>query len=238
MMRQVECRFRDLWLRVVDPKRIPERAGERVVFNHLRACRFLDGFENKRLLEVGPQHGQDSLLLIALKPSELVLIDLPEQAAIVREWLPQVSRLCRTQYVEGNLLYLSQEQYRQLGTFDLIWCLGVLCHNFEQLRFLKRLFDLTHVNGCVVIECPTTSNKRLERLNVVEIHWPNTFGNLQTITHLPSRRALKSWLEMVGFTEVRLWDVYSKALARQRAVLTGRKTGTSQPYVSHVVSRA
>jgi len=34
-----------------------------------------------------------------------------------------------------------------IGSFDLIWCLGVLCHNVEQLRLLKRLFDPSNVGG-------------------------------------------------------------------------------------------
>ena len=220
-------------LSLVDPRRIPESSGERVLFNHLKVQGFLDGFENKRILEIGPKHGKDSLLLATLNPSELVLIDLPEKRSMVREWLPQVKNKCKTVYFEGNILYLTQEQYKQLGTFDLIWCLGVLYHNVEQLRLLKRLFDLSNMNGCVVIESSTTRNKKLEKLNVVEIHWPHTYRNVQTVTHLPSRLAIKSWLEMVGFTNVKIWDIYSRRFVWQRAILTGRKTRESKPYISY-----
>jgi len=229
-------RIRNLWLKFVDPRRISEISGERVVFNHLRDQGFLDRFEKKRILEIGPKHGKDSLLLATLNPSELVLVDLPEKDSMVREWLPRVSCKCKTTYLEGNILYLTQEQYRQLGTFDLIWCLGVLYHNVEQLRLLKRLFDLCNVNGCVVIESATTRNKKLEKLNVVEIHWPDTYRNVQTITHLPSRLAIKSWLEMVGFVDVKIWDIYSRELGWQRAVLTGKRTSNSKPYISYATS--
>ncbi len=203
-VQKIGRRFRNLWIRLFDPRRVPEASGERVVFNTLRDQGLLDRFKNRRVLEIGPKHGQDSLLLATLNPSELVLVDLPEKEAMVKEWLPQVSSQCTTTYLEGNILYLTQEQYEQLGTFDLIWCLGVLYHNAEQLRLLKKLFDLCNVNGYVVIESATTRDKRLEKFNVVEICWPDTYRNVQTITHLPSRLAIKSWLEMVGFIDVQI----------------------------------
>ena len=236
IIRIIRRQFTNLWLRVVDPKRFSELSQERVVFKHLREQGFIDGFEKKRILEIGPKHGKDSLLLATLNPSELVLIDLPEKRSMVREWLPQVKKKCKTVYFEGNILYLTQEQYRQLGTFDLIWCLGVLYHNVEQLRLLKRLFDLSNANGCVVIESATTKNKKLKKLNIVEIHWPYTHRNVSTMTHLPSRLAIKSWLEMVGFTNVKIWDIYSRRVGWHRAVLTGRKIRKSKPYIYYTES--
>ena len=173
---KVVHRFRNIWHRVFDPRRIPEEAEERVVFRHLKLAVFLEGFEEKRILEICPKHGKDSLLLASLNPSELVLIDLPEKKSKVREWLSEVSCNCKTTFLEGNILYLTQEQYRQLGTFDLIWCLGVIYHNAEQIRLLKRLFHLCNVNGHIAIESATTRNKRREKLNVVEIHWPDTYS--------------------------------------------------------------
>ena len=236
IMRKISRRFRSLWTRMFDPRRVPEASGERVVFNHLRDQGLLDGFKNRRILEIGPKHGLDSLLLAALSPSELVLVDLPEKEAMVKEWIPKVSSKCTTTYLEGNILYLTQEQYEQLGTFDLIWCLGVLYHNAEQLRLIKRLFDLCNVNGYVVIESATTRDKKLEKLNVVEICWPETYRNVQTITHLPSRLAVKSWLEMAGFVDVKIMDIYSREIGWQRAVLTGMRAEKSKPYVSYAAS--
>jgi hypothetical protein len=110
----------------------------------------------------------------------------------------------------------------------------VLYHNVEQLRLLRRLFHLTQPNGAVVIESATTRNKRLADLNVVEIHWPDLYRGQRTITHLPSRVAIKSWLEMVGFEQVRIEDVYSRATGWQRAVLTAVKPVQARPYLSYV----
>jgi 2-polyprenyl-3-methyl-5-hydroxy-6-metoxy-1,4-benzoquinol methylase len=222
-------RLRKWGLRLLDPKQIPELAGERVVFHHLKSAGFLDGLERKRVLEIGPKHGKDSLLLSSLGPSELVLIDLPEKHPMIERWLPQIP--CHKAYVQGNILYLAEEEYAQLGSFDLVWCLGVLYHNVEQLRLIKRLYDLCEVGGKVVVESATTRNRKLEKLNVVEIYWPDTYRGVPTITHIPSRLAIKSWFEMVGFREVKIWDIYSRKLARVRAVLTGVKQATASPYV-------
>lgn len=227
--------IRNLWLKFFDPSRIAELTGVRVIFNNLKEQGFLEDFEDKRILEVGPKHGKDTMLLATLHPSELVLVDLPEKDSLTKKWLPHVPSE-RLTYLEGNILYLTDEQFQQLGTFDLIFCLGVLYHNIEQLRLLKRLFDICKVEGAVVIESATTRNKKLEKLNVVEIHWPEPYRGVQTITHLPSRLAIKSWLEMVGFQDIRIWDIYSRRLRWQRAVLTGRKTRDSKPYISYAAS--
>jgi SAM-dependent methyltransferase len=203
------------------------------VFEHLRLAGRLDRFRGGRILEIGPKHGEDSRLLAGLEPAELVLLDLPEKDALVQQWLPGLEALCPTRYVTGNLMYLSPDELGSLGTFDLVWCLGVVYHNVEQLRLLRRLFHLTRTNGLVVVESATTRNRELEDKNVVEIHWPDLYRGQRTITHLPSRLALKSWLEMVGFADVQIEQVYSRYTGWQRAVLTGVRPAEPKPYVSY-----
>jgi len=226
-------RTRSLWWRVSDPRRLDEARG-RIVFEQLQKSGFLDRFAGKRILEIGPKHGEDSRLLAALRPAELVLLDLPEKEDQVGSWLPEVEALCPTRFVVGNLLYLSAEEQAALGSFDLVWCLGVVYHNVEQLRLLRRLFHLTNPEGAVVVESSTTRDPALADKNVVEVHWPDLYRGQRTITHHPSRLALKSWLEMVGYADVRVEDVYSRYTGWQRAVLTGRRPVEPTPYLSYV----
>lgn len=233
LLGSVQFRVGKLWSRLFDPRRIAELSDERVVFHRLLEQGFLAGLEGKRILEIGPKHGQDSVLLATLRPGELVLLDLPEKAPMVRKWLQDVSGRCPTRYVEANILYMTPEEYQNLGTFDLIWALGVLYHNVEQVRLLKRLFDLCSVDGRIVIESATTRDKTLEGRNAVEVCWPRTYRDVPTITHLPSRLAIKSWLEMVGFADVTIRDVYSRAIGWQRAVLSGTKRHDARPYRSY-----
>ncbi len=148
------------WLKIYDPKRLKEIEGQRVVFNYLKKSGFLNNLKNKKILEIGPKHGKDSILLARLQPSELVLIDLPSKRNLIETWPPSVPEMCKTKYIQGNILYLSSDYLKQLGKFDLIWCLGVLYHNIEQVRLLKRLFDLCNVNGKIVLESSTTRKKK------------------------------------------------------------------------------
>jgi SAM-dependent methyltransferase len=224
---------RERWWRLTDPRRARE-SSERPVFKELsRREGFLDRARSGRILEIGPKHGEDSRLLAGLEPDELVLVDLPEKDDLVGAWLPEVESLAPTRHIAGNILYLEPSELEALGTFDLVWCLGVLYHNVEQLRLLRRLFHLTRPDGAVVVESATTRDRRLARRNVVEVHWPELYRSSRTITHLPSRLAIKSWLEMAGFTDVRIENVYSRHLRWQRAVVTGVRPLEPQPYVSY-----
>ncbi|MFC1543368.1 class I SAM-dependent methyltransferase [Candidatus Neomarinimicrobiota bacterium] len=220
-------------IKTYDPFLISEILGERFVFIRLKQLGLLENCQNKRILEIGPKHGKDSLLLAGLDPMELVLLDLPEKDAMIQKWLPTVSSKVKTTYLQGNLLYLKPETYRQLGKFDLIWCTGVLYHNAEQLRLIKRLFDLCNLDGSVVLESEITNRKKLQKLNAVEIHWPDPFKDVPTITHLPSPIAMKSWMEMAGFQNVDIRKVLSRYLGRTRAVLTGMRTARSKTYLSY-----
>src|SRR5438874_48671 len=126
-------RVRARWWSLTDP-RLQVESRERIVFHHLVRAGRLDRFRGGRILEIGPKHGEDSRLLASLEPRDLVLLDLPEKDALVESWISELD----ARYVSGNLLYLTPAELAGLGTFDLVWCLGVLYHNAEQLRRLRR----------------------------------------------------------------------------------------------------
>ena len=158
-------------------------------------------FLEKRILEIGPKDGLDSKRLAALRPQELVMIDLPEKREDVQKWLAEIQ--CPHKYIEAYLMYIPNEEYLALGKFDLIWCTGVLYHNTEQLRLLRKLYKTLNQGGYLVLESATLRlAKELQDRPYVEIHYPETYRNTGTITHLPSAAAIKAWLKMVGFQHV------------------------------------
>ena len=55
-----------------------------------------------------------------------------------------------------------------------------------------------------------TYDKKLINENVVEIHYPKTYRDTTTVSHLPSKKAILSWLEMVGFKEIFVSKSYEK----------------------------
>lgn len=205
----------------VHPLHRAERRGERVIFDLLEREGMLP--RGGRVLEIGPKHGEDTRMLAGLAPTELVLLDLPEKQAMVRDWLPAIEAQVPTRFIEGNLLYLTPEEVADLGAFDLVWCAGVLYHNVEQIRLLRRLFDLTAPGGMVLVESATTRHPVLRHLNAVEVHWPKTYRNVPTVTHLPSRRAITAWMEMVGFADLQIKPAYGPELRWQRTVIVGKR---------------
>src|SRR4051812_25111401 len=207
-------------------RRRRELGDARVVFDYLRPELPRGG----RILEIGPKHGLDTRLLATLEPRELVTIDLPEKVETVSSWLPEVPA---ARHIEANVLHLGERERAELGRFDIVWCLGVVYHNVEQLRLLRRLYEMTADNGIVVVESATTRSRIIAGRNAVELHWPARYRDVPTITHLPTRRAIASWLEMVGFGDVRIRDVYSRGLSRQRAVVTGRREDDGAAYAGY-----
>jgi hypothetical protein len=220
---------RRVWYRLTDPRRPAELAGERTVFHHLQRTGRLHRLR-PRILEVGPKHGEDSRLLLSLAPSELVLVDRPDKRDMVGAWLPGLVKDgeaadARVTYHEGLL----EDVAASLGAFDLIFCCGVLYHNVDQARMLRTLYALARPSALVVVESATIRRRRLADLPLVEVHWPTTYRDVPTVTHLPSRATIVAWMQMAGFREVGVEDCYSRHLRWQRAVVTGIRPGFLGP---------
>ena len=190
---------------------------------------YLDGRTPRRILEIGPKDGQDSARLMTLKPDRLVLIDLPAMASQSRTWLATLDP-SRIEYISANLMY--SPEVDRLEPFDCIWCTGVLYHNPEQLRMIRRLYDKLVPGGVLVLESATVRARSLRAANCVQIVYPPSaalkrkYHISANITHLPSARAIESWLSMVGFERIRLSICHrkvSRPLARTRAAYLATK---------------
>ena len=72
----------------------------------------------------------------------------------------------------------------------------------KKLRFIQKIYDKLNFGGVVVLESATTRKRKFINENVVEIHHPKTYRDTTTISHLPSKQAILSWLDMVGFKEI------------------------------------
>jgi SAM-dependent methyltransferase len=186
--------------------------------------------KSKRILEIGPKDGLDSKRLASLQPNLLVMIDLPEKRGQINFWLAEIT--CPFMYIEANFMYMSVAEQLSLDKFDLIWCTGVLYHNAEQLRLLRKLYRILNVGGYLVIESATLRlAKKLREGCYVEIHYPRTYRDTGTITHLPSANAIKAWLKMVGFRQVQDSSCYekdNKDLIGQRYACICKKTAEDE----------
>lgn len=194
----------------------------------------LDGRAVPRILEIGPRDGIDSRRLLELNPERLVLVDLPDKQERIQGWINQLPA-DKVELIIGNIMY--DDQARILEPFDVVWCTGVLYHNPEQLRMIRQLFDFVKPGGLLVIESATARRHGLRDEACVEI-WHNVEKSVMrryhvstNVTHLPSRRAIHAWLEMVGFADVRLSLCHrrvTRRLGQHRAAFIARRPEVDQ----------
>jgi len=112
------------------------------------------------ILEIGPRDGVDTARLLSLSPQRLVLVDLPDKEERVRRWMEPLNAPT-LELVIGNIMY--DDACSTLGEFDIVWCTGVLYHNPEQLRMVRRLYDFVRPGGLLAIESATARRGRLRR---------------------------------------------------------------------------
>ncbi len=174
------------------------------LFEELKEICGPNSFYNKRILEIGPKDGEDTLRLETLQPESITLIDLPilknknhHLNEYYEEFLkPNLEKLnVKHNLIFENFLYMKKSQYDGLGKFDLIWFTGVLYHNPEQLKFLKNLYNLLNEGGILVLETSTTRNRKLVNQTAIEIEVGGQY-------HFPTRKAVHLLLKMVGFNEI------------------------------------
>lgn len=213
-----------------------------------RACLFeelvayLDGRRPARILEIGPKDGLDTRRLLTLDPERLTLLDLPRLEDSNRAWLSKLDA-SRVDYVSANLMYSTV--VGRLEPFDVVWCTGVLYHNPEQLRMVRRLADLVKPGGVLVLESATTRRRRLREANCVEVLYPPSEKDKRkyhvslNITHLPSARAIESWLTMVGLERVVRAGCHrrvSRALANARAAYLATRPLSPRPALYYALA--
>lgn len=182
-----------------------------LLFDELRA--YLGDRRPSRVLEIGPKDGHDTRRLLTL----------PRAEGGNRGWLPDLASPV-IEYLSANLIY--DKRVGELPPYDVVWCTAVLYHNPEQLRMIRHLYDLLVPGGVLVLESATTRNPRLRAANCVEIVYPPSdelerkYHISANINHLPSARAIASWLPMLRFERVTASACHrrvSRALARNRA---------------------
>jgi len=216
---------------------LPVRVGRRLrgeaadyrafLFEDLK--RRLAGRVPRRILEIGPKDGHDTRRLAGLGAEKIVLIDLPNQKNNIERWLPKLDS-APIELILGNFMY--DPSFDGVEPFDLVWCTGVFYHNPEQLRFVRQLFDATAQDGLLVLESATARRPGTRDENCVEIWYPPDKATRKkvhlsaNVTHLPSARAMESWLQMVGFDELERSTCHrrvTRSLSANRAAFIARR---------------
>ena len=86
----------------------------------------------------------------------------------------------------------------------------------------------------MVLESSVSRKLLLRNKNIVEIWYPKTYRDTTTITHLPSKKAILSWLNMVGFSEINISNCYDAEdfnIRKKRFACLAQKKDSDEPEV-------
>lgn len=191
--------------------------------------KYLHNSDIECALEIGPRDGEDTRRILKLEPKYLALLDLPDKKSRVVTWYDELKDP-KVQLHFGNLMY--EDDWREGKKFSLIWCTGVLYHNPEQLRMLAKLYDILAPEGVLVVETATARRRGTRNENCVEL-WHDIEKTThrkhhvsKNVTHLPSRKAVSSWLDMVGFERIYASNCHARqslVLAEDRVAFIARR---------------
>ncbi|OEE36576.1 tRNA 5-methoxyuridine(34)/uridine 5-oxyacetic acid(34) synthase CmoB [Vibrio genomosp. F10 str. ZF-129] len=172
-----------------------------------RVLPHISPLKNRSVLDVGCGNGyhmwrmlgEQARLCIGIDPSHLFLV----QFEAIRKLMGGDQRT--------HLLPLGIEQLPKLEAFDTVFSMGVLYHRRSPLDHLIQLKDQLVKGGELVLETLVIEGDENTVLVPVD-----RYAQMRNVYFFPSARALKVWLEQVGFVNVRIVDENTTTIGEQR----------------------
>lgn len=185
----------------------------------------IDAFEkhnipirDKKILEIGPKHGLHTRIIDQNYPKSITCIDLINKKDVHQSWLPEIRG-------KIDIIYEDIIRFNTEEKFEIILCSGVIYHNTEQIRILKKLWSLSSEDCYLIVESSTIRDKDLKDKNVIQVHWPETYRGVAGLIFHPSKKALISMLDMSGWEVVESSDegITPEAVNEERITLLCRR---------------
>ncbi|UDQ97073.1 tRNA 5-methoxyuridine(34)/uridine 5-oxyacetic acid(34) synthase CmoB [Lentisphaerota bacterium WC36G] len=104
-----------------------------------------------------------------------------------------------------------EELPKDITGFDTVFSMGVLYHRRSPIDHLIELKNLLRAGGELVLETIVTYGDE----NSVFVP-PGRYASMNNVWFIPSVKALKVWLEKVGFKDVEVLDVEETSINEQR----------------------
>ncbi|EJN6826387.1 tRNA 5-methoxyuridine(34)/uridine 5-oxyacetic acid(34) synthase CmoB [Vibrio cidicii] len=173
-----------------------------------RVLPHISPLKNRSVLDVGCGNGyhmwrmlgEGARLCVGIDPSHLFLI----QFEAIRKLMGGDQR--------AHLLPLGIEQLPKLQAFDTVFSMGVLYHRRSPLDHLIQLKDQLVAGGELILETLVIEGDE----NAVLVP-KERYAQMRNVYFFPSARALKVWLELVGFEQVRIVDENVTSIGEQRS---------------------
>ncbi|MEZ9762561.1 tRNA 5-methoxyuridine(34)/uridine 5-oxyacetic acid(34) synthase CmoB [Vibrio splendidus] len=172
-----------------------------------RVLPHISPLKNRSVLDVGCGNGyhmwrmlgEGARLTVGIDPSHLFLV----QFEAIRKLMGDDQR--------AHLLPLGIEQLPKLEAYDTVFSMGVLYHRRSPLDHLIQLKDQLAAGGELVLETLVIEGDENAVLVPVD-----RYAQMRNVYFFPSARALKRWLEQVGFEDVRIVDENVTTIGEQR----------------------
>ncbi|WP_102313442.1 tRNA 5-methoxyuridine(34)/uridine 5-oxyacetic acid(34) synthase CmoB [Vibrio cyclitrophicus] len=172
-----------------------------------RVLPHISPLKNRSVLDVGCGNGyhmwrmlgEGARLTVGIDPSHLFLV----QFEAIRKLMGDDQR--------AHLLPLGIEQLPKLEAYDTVFSMGVLYHRRSPLDHLIQLKDQLVSGGELVLETLVIEGDENAVLVPVD-----RYAQMRNVYFFPSARALKRWLEQVGFEGVRIVDENVTTIGEQR----------------------
>ncbi len=173
-----------------------------------RVLPHISPLKNRYVLDVGCGNGyhmwrmlgEDAALTVGIDPSELFLV----QFSAIKRLLDNDQR--------AHLLPLGIEELPSLKAFDTVFSMGVLYHRRSPLDHLIQLKNQLVKNGELVLETIVIEGDENSVLVPTD-----RYAQMRNVYYFPSSKALKIWLEKVGFIDVKIVDESTTSINEQRS---------------------
>lgn len=172
-----------------------------------RVLPHISPLKNRSVLDVGCGNGyhmwrmlgEGARLCVGIDPSHLFLI----QFEAIRKLMGNDQR--------AHLLPLGIEQLPKLEAFDTVFSMGVLYHRRSPLDHLIQLKDQLVSGGELILETLVIEGDETSVLVPFD-----RYAQMRNVYFFPSAKALKLWLEQVGFVDVKIVDENVTSVDEQR----------------------
>tara|TARA_R110002126_G_scaffold291807_1_gene459665 strand:+ start:106161 stop:107162 length:1002 start_codon:yes stop_codon:yes gene_type:complete len=108
----------------------------------------------------------------------------------------------------------------RLANFDSIFSMGVLYHRRAPLDHISELYEALRAGGELIIETLVVEGE-----DGMAFMPPGRYARMNNVWFLPSVATLQTWLEKIGFCDIKMIDLHQTSPDEQRA--TAWKPGVS-----------